>query len=78
MELRHDAEADAISIRLSDEGYAYGVELGPERRTDYSADGEPLGVELLCASTGVDLRNLPEQNAISKLLSDHDVTVLPS
>ena len=78
MDLRHDAEADAIYIRLNDEGYAYGEELDPERRIDYSADGRPIGIELLCVSTGVDLRNLPEQEAVSKLLSEHRIKVLAS
>ena len=78
MQLRHDADADAIYIRMSDEDYAYGEELDPERRIDYSADGTPIGIELLCVSTGVDLRNLPEQEAISKLLSEHRIRVLAS
>lgn len=78
MELRYDKKADAIYVRLSDEGYAYGEELDPERRIDYSTDGRPIGVELLCVSNGVDLRNLPEQDAISKLLSQRRIKVLAS
>jgi len=78
MELRHDAEADAIYIRLNEDTYAYGEELDPERRIDYTADGRPIGIELLCVSTGVDLRNLPEQETISKLLSKHRIKVLAS
>jgi uncharacterized protein YuzE len=78
MELRQDAEADAIYIRLSDEGYAYGEELDPERRIDYASDGTPIGIELLCVSTGVDLRNLPQPEAITRLLSKHRIKVLAS
>jgi hypothetical protein len=65
-------------VRLSDEQYAYGEELDPERRIDYAADGTPIGVELLCVSEGVDLRNLPENAEISKLLSRHRIKVLAS
>jgi uncharacterized protein YuzE len=78
LDLRYDQEADAIYVRLTDEDYAYGEELDPERRIDYSADGKPIGVELLCVSTGVDLRNLPEREAISELLSQHRIKVLAS
>ena len=78
MEFRYDKEADAIYVRLSDEQYAYGEELDPERRIDYAADGTPIGVELLCVSEGVDLRNLPENAAISKLLSRNRIKVLAS
>lgn len=78
MELRFDKEADAIYVRIGDGAYAYGEELDPERRIDYSADGKPIGVELLCVSSGVDLRNLPEQDAISELLSRRRIKVLAS
>lgn len=78
IEYRHDTEADAVYIRLSDKKYAYGEELDPERRIDYAVDGTPIGVELLCVSTGVDVRDLPEQRAIARLLSRHQVRVLTS
>ena len=78
MELRYDKQADAIYVRLGQGEYAYGEELDTERQIDYAADGKPIGVELLCVSEGVDLRNLPEQEAISKLLSKHRIKVLAS
>jgi len=78
VEIRYDKEADAVYLRLSDEQYAYGEELDPERRIDYDADGKPIGIELLCVSEGVDLRNLPEYDAVSELLSRHHIKVLAS
>jgi uncharacterized protein YuzE len=78
VDLRYDKEADAIYVRLGTDDYAYGEELDPERRIDYSADGKPIGIELLCVSAGVDLRNLPEPDAISELLSQHRIKVLAS
>ena len=78
MEFRHDEEADAIYIRLSDREYAYGEEIDAERRIDYAADGTPVGIELLCVSSGVDLRDLPEQEAIARLLAEHRIRVLAS
>jgi len=78
MELHHDAEADAVHNQLSSDKYAFGEDLNAERRIDYSAGGKPIGIELVCVSTGVDLRNLPEQDAITKLLSKHRIKVLAS
>ena len=78
MDCRYDEEADAVYIRLSDKDYSYGEELDRERRIDYSADGTPVGVELLCVSTGVDLRNLPEPRALAALLAKHRIKVLAS
>jgi len=75
-ELQYDKEADAIYIRLSQEPYAYGEELDPERRIDYATNGKPIAVELLCVSSGVDLRNLPAQKVIADLLARHSIKVL--
>lgn len=78
LEYKHDAEADAIYIRLSEKQYAYGEDLDPERRVDYSADGTPVGIELLCVSSGVDLRDLPQRKSIADLLTQHRIRVLAS
>ena len=78
IDFRYDEEADAIYIRLSDNDYSYGEELDRERRIDYAADGTPIGVEFLCVSTGVDLRNLPKQKTIADLLAKHRIKVLAS
>ena len=78
LDYRYDKEADAVYIRLSDKDYSYGEELDPERRVDYAADGNPIGVELLCVSSGVDLRDLPRQKDIAELLGKHRIKVLAS
>ncbi|MBI2912362.1 MAG: DUF2283 domain-containing protein [Chloroflexi bacterium] len=78
IDFRYDEEADAIYIRLSDMAYSYGEELDRERRVDYAADGTPVGVELTCVSTGVDLRDLPQQKVIADLLAKHRIKVLAS
>ena len=77
-ELRYDKAAHAIYIRLSDQPYAYGEELDPERRIDYAANGMPIGVELLCVGSGVDLPNLPAQDVLANLLARHRIKVLAS
>ncbi len=65
---RHDPEADAVYITLSEQPYSFGEDLGPERRIDYAADGTPIGVELLAVSHGVDLDELPHRDEIAALL----------
>ena len=75
---QYDPEADAVYIRLSDKAYAYGEELDRERRIDYAADGTPIGVEILCVSTGVDLRDLPQAQEIALALAQHRIKVLAS
>lgn len=68
MELKHDKQADAIYIYLSDKPYSYGKDLDDERRVDYASDNTPIGVELLNVSKGVNLDGLPRRAEIAKVL----------
>jgi len=68
MNLKYDAEADAIYIYLSEKPYAYGANLDDERRIDYASDSTPIGVELLCVSDGVNLDSLPRMDEIAEVL----------
>ena len=74
----YDEEADAIYVSLANGDYAYGEELDPERRVDYASDGTPIGVELLCVRTGVNLRSLPDQAGIAAVLAKRRIRVLAS
>jgi len=70
MKIKHDAEADAVYVYLSDKPYAFGTELDDERRIDHTADNTPIGIELLDVSCGVNLTNLPcSQELINALAS---------
>jgi uncharacterized protein YuzE len=71
MKLEHDREADAIYIRLREGTYAYGEDLDPERRIDYDAQGEPIGIEILNVSGGINLDDLPENEGVAELLAAH-------
>jgi len=75
MKLKHDKNADAIYIKLSDMPNAYGKDLDDLRRIDYDANGEPRGVELLCVSDGVDMHDLPQSEEISRLLEGKNIKV---
>ena len=73
MKLEYDKQADAIYIHLKEAPYAYGKDLDDERRVDFAADNTPIGVELLCVSQGVMLDDLPEVEAVSRLLAKHHI-----
>lgn len=68
MELKYDSAADAVYINLSSKPYAYGIDLDNERRVDYSEDGTPTGIELLCVSNGVNLIDLPHSEEMAESL----------
>ncbi len=73
MKLEYDKEADAIYIYLGDQPYKYGKDLDKERRIDYTSDGTPIGVELLCVSMGVITDDLPNRVEIERALSDRGI-----
>jgi uncharacterized protein YuzE len=75
MQFRHDPQADAVYITLREGTFAHGVMLGDTRVIDFDAERHPLGVELLYVSSGVDVRGLPEQDAIARLLTAHGIAV---
>lgn len=61
--ITYDAEADAVYIYLAaiDTLAALTKIVDDARIVDYDAKGAVVGVELLGASAGLDLRGLPEQ-----------------
>jgi uncharacterized protein YuzE len=69
--LKYDPDADAIYIRLNDLPYAFGEDIDHERRIDYAENGEPIGIEILCASDGIDTHGLPHEDAVSRLVIEH-------
>ena len=75
MKIRHDKQADAIYILLSEKPYAYGRDLDEERRIDYDANGNPRGIELLCVSTGVITDDLPNRAEVERALEDRGIRV---
>jgi len=75
MRIEHDREADAIYIYLGDTPYSHGKNLDNERRIDYDANGIPIGVELLCVSTGVITNDLPNRAKIERALENRGIKV---
>ena len=75
MRIKHDPEADAVYIYLSNKPYDHGVELDDERRVDYASDDTPIGIELLAVSNGVNPDDLPEQSKVTELLEDKNFKI---
>lgn len=71
MYLEYDREADAVYVTLREATYAYGEDLDPERRIDYDAQGEPIGIEFLNVSKGVNPDDLPYGETVAELLAAH-------
>jgi uncharacterized protein YuzE len=73
MRLDHDPPADAVYIWLCDLPYAFGEDLDHARRIDYAIDRKQIGIELLNLSKGVNVDDLPEREAVEKLLESHRI-----
>jgi uncharacterized protein YuzE len=71
----HDPEADVIYITIGNRRYDHGKDLDEERRIDYDADGNVLGIELLCVSHGVITDNLPFRAEIESYLEDKGIKI---
>ncbi len=76
MRLEHDQEADAVYVWLR-EGVrrAFGNRLDDARYIDFGEDNLPIGVELLGVSRGVETEDLPEREAIERLLGERHIKV---
>ncbi len=68
VKVQYDREADALYITLCEAPWSFTRSLGELRNVDYAADGSPIGVELLRASKGVDLTDVPNAKAIGEAL----------
>ncbi len=73
--LQYDPDADALYIRLSDLPYAYGEDIDHERRIDYAANSEAIGIEILAVSEGIDTHGLSHETAICRLAKEHALKV---
>lgn len=70
--IRFDPEVDAVyaALRRLKPGEAVKTRQLDERRlVDYDAAGEPIGVELLYVSDGIDFDGLPRANEIREALA---------
>jgi uncharacterized protein YuzE len=71
----YDPEANALYIHFTDKPYAFGEDLDRERRIDYAVDYTPIGVELACVRSGVNLSDLPATAEIAAMLRRLDIPI---
>jgi uncharacterized protein YuzE len=66
--IEYSDDVDIVYIHLSRKRITRTVIVDDGRIVDYDAAGEVVGVELLWASQGLDLRGLPEQERLQAQL----------
>jgi uncharacterized protein YuzE len=62
--ISYSPESDAVYIQLSDNAVVRTHPIDDARIVDYDAKGRVVGVEILGASAGIDLRDLPERKRL--------------
>jgi len=75
LRIEHDVQANALYVYLRDAPYAYGKSLDDARHIDYGADDQPIGVEFLNVSRGVNVDGVPEQRRIGRALEEYNIKV---
>jgi uncharacterized protein YuzE len=75
-DVTYSERADALYIRLREGKIARTRSLDDLRMVDLDENGEPLGVELLHASAGVDLRGLPSAELVEELIRARHLPVV--
>lgn len=73
--LEYDPDADAVYITFRDAAWDHMDILDDYRNIDYGSDGEPVGVELLYVSKGVNLDGLPMASEIARLLETQHIKI---
>jgi hypothetical protein len=76
MKLLDYPESDGIVVVLSDAPYDHSVALDEDRVVRYAASGDPIAVEFLGVSEGVNLNDIPKRREISDLLAKHHINEL--
>jgi uncharacterized protein YuzE len=61
MYLTYDEQADAVYVQFGRSNVARTEELSDSVAVDYDAAGQPLGVEFLNVSFGIDLDQVPHR-----------------
>lgn len=76
MKIEFDPDADAMYIRLRNGRVISTRSLDDSRYVDLGANGQPIGVEVLGVSQGIDTTDLPEREAIEQALGKLGTKVL--
>ena len=75
----YDLQADAAYVYLRSRrnvAYASTERLDGSRFMDLGADGEPIGIDFMDVSRGVDLTGIPRMEEVAEALRRHGLRVL--
>jgi uncharacterized protein YuzE len=72
--VQYDEENDVLYVLLSDREVSKTRTLDDLRLVDYDDQEQPVGVEFISASDGIDLSNAPSPARIRRLLDDAGIT----
>jgi uncharacterized protein YuzE len=75
MRYEYDKANDVAYVRLKAGKVARTQALDDRRLVDYDSAGQAIGVEFIGVRGGVETDDLPNQEAVAKLLSKHKVKV---
>ncbi len=70
MYLTYDPEADAVYVYFAEREVAATEEISDSVAVDFDSSGQPVGVEFLNVSVGIDLGKIPHRAEVAKLLED--------
>jgi uncharacterized protein YuzE len=73
MRLTIDMQADAAYVHVLEQPVARSKGLDEQRILDFNESNDVVGIEGLSISLGVDLRDLPFREQLSKLLTEHNI-----
>ena len=76
LKVESDPQADAIYVYLSDQPVEYTKEIDKSRYVDFGVTGNPIGIDLLGVSGGVDLEDLPQADEVGKILMGLGIRIL--
>ncbi len=68
LHLTYDQGADAVYVYFSRNEIDHTDEITDQINVDYDAQGEPVGVEFLDVSDGIELNDVPRRDDVAKLL----------
>ncbi len=76
MKLEYDRAHDVMYIWLGPNvERAFEVKLDDSRHIDFGDDRQPIGIELLDVSMGVETAGLPERETIDRMLNRYGIKV---
>ena len=68
LRVESDPQADAVYIHLRDVPVSFTRELDDRCYVDYGADDQPVGIDLLSVSHGVEVSRLPYSSDIARVV----------